>query len=225
MPQALALGALHPTAARRGLRRLQVRPELGLRQGHQRWWRDGQVVVLVWLRLRRWLVLRRWLQRWLQRRLLLGLRLRLVRRRQRGVQGPLPCQRQRMVRSGWALTARSGHLFNPSTERTLGVAQLHFRCADEGDALAPNPSTPGSPGICSQQAPEVAGTASRMPPQHCPQDRGVGRQSVCRGLGPKRSLHGSLTQPWLGTAAWGQGGPRRRSAGEARGPGGCTEEA
>lgn len=92
VPQPLALGALHPAAARRGLGRLQVRPELGLRQGHQRRRRDGQVVVLVRLRLR--LVLRGRLQRGLERGLLLGLRLRLVRRGQRGVQGPLPCQRR-----------------------------------------------------------------------------------------------------------------------------------
>lgn len=83
MPQPLALGALHPTAILLRLSRLHMRPELGLRHGHQRWWGNGQVVVvLVLLRLVRRLVLRlggrRVLWRWLQRGLLLRLWRRLV---------------------------------------------------------------------------------------------------------------------------------------------------
>lgn len=82
MPQALALGALHPAAARRGLSRLHVRPELGLRHGHQR--RRGHRQVLVRGRRCMRLVLRGWLQRGR-----LGLGLRLVWWGQGGVQGPL----------------------------------------------------------------------------------------------------------------------------------------
>lgn len=94
MPQPLALGALHPTAVLLRLRRLHMRPELGLRHGHQRWRGDRQVVVvLVLLRLVRRLVLRlggrRVLRGRLQRGLLLRLRRGLVWRRKRGVQGPL----------------------------------------------------------------------------------------------------------------------------------------
>lgn len=163
MPQALALGALHPTAARRGLGRLQVRPELGLRQGHQRRRRRGQVVVLV--RRRRRLVLRGRLQRGLERGL--RLRLRLVRRGQRGVQGPLPGRRRQRGRLQTAMlvTPRLRPFLNPGTKRTLDVAQLHFRCADEGDTtVAPNPPTPEIPQICPQEVPKVASMASRMLP-------------------------------------------------------------
>lgn len=97
MPQPLALGALHPAAAGRRLGRLHVRPELGLRHGHERRRRDGEVVVVLVLRLvrrlRGRLVLRGRLERGLvlrlERWLLLGLGLRLVRRGQWRVQGPL----------------------------------------------------------------------------------------------------------------------------------------
>ena len=102
MPEALALGTLHPSTARLRLGRLDVRPELRLRHGHQRRRRDGQVVVVLVrlrlvrglvLRLRGRLVLRGRLQRRLVLRLERGLRLRLrlglVRRGQRRVKGPL----------------------------------------------------------------------------------------------------------------------------------------
>lgn len=93
MPQSLALGALHPAAAGRRLRRLDVRPELGLRHGHERRRRDGEVVLVLVRglvrRLRGRLVLWGRLQRRLERGLLRGLGLRLVRRGQWGMQGPL----------------------------------------------------------------------------------------------------------------------------------------
>lgn len=97
MPQPLALGALHPAAAGWRLGRLDVRPKLGLRHGHKRRGRDGEVVVVLVLRLvrrlRGRLVLRGRLERRLvlrlERGLLLGLGLRLVRRGQWGVQRPL----------------------------------------------------------------------------------------------------------------------------------------
>lgn len=97
MPEPLALGALHPAAAGRGLGRgdVRLRPELGLRHGQERRRRHREVVVVLVLvlrlvrRLRGRLVLRGRLERRLERRLLLRLGLRLVRRRQRGVQGPL----------------------------------------------------------------------------------------------------------------------------------------
>lgn len=102
MPQALALGALHPAAAGRRLRRLDVRPELGLRHGHERRRRDGEVVLVLVRglvrRLRGRLVLRGRLERRLvlrlERGLLRGLGLRLVRRGQWGVQGPLPSRKR-----------------------------------------------------------------------------------------------------------------------------------
>lgn len=210
VPQALALGALHPTAARRGLGRLQVRPELGLRQGHQRRRRRGQVVVLV--RRRRRLVLRGRLQRGLQRGLRLGLRLRLVRRGQRGVQGPLPGRRRQRGRLQTAMlvTPRRRPFLNPGTKRTLDVAQLHFRCADEGGTtVAPNPPTPEIPQICPQEVPKVASMASRMlPAAPFPRPR-CGRQSVYRSVSPK-TQPARLVHTTLGTAAWGQGGSCRR---------------
>lgn len=88
MPQALALWALHPAAARWGLSRLHVRPELGLRHGHQRRRGHRQVLVRRWRCMR--LVLRGRLVLWgrLQRGRL-GLRLGLVWWGQGGVQGPL----------------------------------------------------------------------------------------------------------------------------------------
>lgn len=102
MPQPLALGALHPATAGWRLSRLNMRPELRLRRhGHEWWGRHRQVVVVLRLvrRLWRWLVLWGWLQwglvLWLQGRLLLGLWLWLVRRRQWRVQGPLPCRGER----------------------------------------------------------------------------------------------------------------------------------
>ena len=65
MPEPLALGALHPTAAGLRLSRRQVRPELGLCHGQQGRGRNREVVVVVVLRLVRRLVLR------LRRRLVL----------------------------------------------------------------------------------------------------------------------------------------------------------
>lgn len=113
MPQALALGALHPAAAGRRLRRLDVRPELGLRHGHERRRRDGEVVLVLVRglvrRLRGRLVLRGRLERRLvlrlERGLLRGLGLRLVRRGQWGVQGPLQVRlcvggQERLSRAG-----------------------------------------------------------------------------------------------------------------------------
>lgn len=103
VPQALALGALHPAAAGRRLRRLHVRPELGLRHGQERRRRHGEVVLVLVRGLVRRLRGRRVLRGRLERRrvlrlergLLRGRGLRLVRRRQWGVQGPLPAGRKR----------------------------------------------------------------------------------------------------------------------------------
>lgn len=121
MPQPLAWGTLHPTAVGLRLGSLNMWPELRLRHGHQRR-RSGKVVVmlvLLWLMLRRRLMLRGrlvWrlegrLKGWLvlvMLRLLLGLLrlgLWLMRWWQRRMQGSLKvrlcmCRQERLSWAG-----------------------------------------------------------------------------------------------------------------------------
>lgn len=150
MPEPLALGALHPTAAGLRLSRRQVRPELGLCHGQQGRGRNREVVVVVVLRLvrrlvlrlRRRLVLRGRLERGLllglERGLLLGLRLRLVWGRQGGVPGPLPCQKRQKKQFRISIDVSIQPFpSKPQCQKEFHLAlKFHFVFADEGSIIS-----------------------------------------------------------------------------------------